>query len=315
MKKIFLAPMADLSVPPLRREIRRMSRDVVLYSEMISAAALLRGGLRNDYLTEKHPFDDPLSFQIIGNDPDIMAGAAEIIERKNPYSVDINMGCSAPEIISKGWGSALMNDSVLAARIVRECRKKVKRLSVKCRAGFKRSDYGNLFSFVNMLRDEGADYITVHPRSSDIAFKRLADWSLVERLSDETSAVIIGNGDISDHEAAVRRMNSCRCGGIMIGRTAVKQPWIFAMIDAKIRNISFDADRLETCLNIIDGMKSIMPDEIKESRLLKFCAYFCTDLKFGHSLFTEIRKNPMDAEKYFAAYFGRNPHERPVSSN
>ena len=100
--RLFLAPMADLSTPALRRVIRRDS-GAVLYTEMISATALLHGGLRNAYLTQKNPEDEPLVYQLIGNDVAAMSRAAALLAEKQPWGIDINMGCSAPEILHKGW--------------------------------------------------------------------------------------------------------------------------------------------------------------------------------------------------------------------
>ena len=311
---LFLAPCADLTTPALRREIRRLSNDVILFSEMISASSLLRGGLRNEYLIKKHDFDDPISFQLIGNDPIIMAQAAEKLEANSPYSVDINMGCSAPEIRARGWGSALMADKILAAKIVRECRKKVKTLSVKCRAGFERSDYDNLFSFIKMLRDEGVDFISVHPRASDMAFKRSADWSLTERLVSENIITIIGNGDIKTAKEALSRFGSSP-DGIMIGRSAVKMPWIFAEIEAVSHSAAYTVNIEETAHNVLSGIEELLPVEIRESRILKYCVYFCQNLKFGHALFTEIRRNPFPATDLIKLYFERNPVEKIIKRN
>ncbi|MBP8084487.1 MAG: tRNA-dihydrouridine synthase family protein [Spirochaetes bacterium] len=312
--KLFLAPCADLTTPALRREIRRLSKDVILFSEMISASSLLRGGLRNDYLVKKHDFDDPISFQLIGNDPSVMARAAEKLEANLPYSVDINMGCSAPEIRARGWGSALMADQTLAAKIVRECRKKVKTLSVKCRAGFERSDYDNLFSFVKMLKDEGADFVSLHPRASDIAFKRSADWLLTERLVSENMITVIGNGDIKTADEALMRIGSSP-DGIMIGRAAVKMPWIFAEIEAVSNSAAYTVNIEDSALNVLSGIEELLPVEIRESRILKYCVYFCQNLKFGHALFTEIRRNPFSAAEMIRSYFERNPLEKIINRN
>ena len=312
--KLFLAPCADLTTPALRREIRRLSNDVILFSEMISASSLLRGGLRNEYLIKKHDFDDPISFQLIGNDPIIMAQAAEKLEANSPYSVDINMGCSAPEIRGRGWGSALMADKILAAKIVRECRKKVKTLSVKCRAGFERSDYENLFSFIKMLKDEGVDFVSLHPRASDIAFKRSADWSLTERLFSENIIPLIGNGDIKTADEALSRFGSSP-EGIMIGRAAVKMPWIFAEIEAVSHSAAYTVNIEETALNVLSGIEELLPVEIRESRILKYCVYFCQNLKFGHALFTEIRRNPFSASDLIRSYFERNSVEIIIKRN
>ena len=243
-----------------------------------------------------------------------MAQAAEKLEANSPYSVDINMGCSAPEIRARGWGSALMADQILAAKIVRECRKKVKTLSVKCRAGFERSDYDNLFSFIKMLKYEGADFVSVHPRASDIAFKRSADWSLTERLVSENIIPIIGNGDIKTAKDAVVRLGFSP-DGIMIGRAAVKMPWIFAEIEAAANSSEYTVNIEETALNVLSGIEELLPVEIRESRILKYCVYFCQNLKFGHALFTEIRRNPFASAELIRAYFERNPVERNIELN
>lgn len=303
--------MADLSTPALRRVIRRDS-GAVLYTEMISATALLHGGLRNAYLTQKNPEDEPLVYQLIGNDVAAMSRAAALLAEKQPWGIDINMGCSAPEILHKGWGSALMRDRERARDIVRACRAVVPRLSVKIRSGWKTDDRAALSDFLSMLQDEGVDYITLHARRSDMAFRGRADWRLVSFAASRLSIPLVGNGDITDITTA-GTARSGAASGIMIGRQAVREPWLFRVLEAlDAGETDCTIDRARYAKDVLDGIAELIPSELQETRTAKFAAYFCTGLTFGHQLFSEIHRNPgcARAMELIAAYFDRNTRER-----
>ena len=322
LPKLFLAPMADLTTPAFRRVVRTFSQNTVLYSEMISAAALVKGGMRNDYISTFHNFDTPMAFQIIGNDAEVMAKAAEILNEKNPFSIDINMGCSAPEILARNWGSALLRDKSIALNIVNKCRKRVKTLSVKMRMGFKEKDNEKLIKFAQDLQNEGVDYITIHGRSSNMAFKRSANWDIAKILKNELNIPVIGNGDICSTSDAIVRLKIT--DSIMIGRFAIRCPWIFSFIENALENKSEnklnEKSQKEIVITsipkqVIDGINEFLPIELRPSRILKFCVYFCLNLKFGHQLFKEIQKcdNSDNIIQLFDEYFNRNENEKFIA--
>src|SRR4030042_1402750 len=149
----FLAPMAEITTPALRSIVKEFSPDVVLYSEMLSAGAIVAGAGHNAALTKKFTFDEPFIYQILGNSPTVMAEACTILAETGCSSIDINMGCAAPEILSKGQGARLLTDFQGTRDIIRRCRKVLKTgLSVKMRTGFDHYDREEFLRFIKMLQ-------------------------------------------------------------------------------------------------------------------------------------------------------------------
>ena len=227
-RTLFMAPMAEITTPSLRRCVRKFDSETVLYSEMLSGAAIACGSFHNEPLTKINEDDEPFVFQILGGDPDIMAEACRILAEKKCSGIDINMGCSAPDIIKKFQGSKLLSDMEAARKIIQKCRKAYRgTLSVKMRSGFETSDNQYLLDFAEMLEGEGVDYITLHPRHGKLSFRRTADWGLVKLLKDSIKIPVVGNGDIAVPDDVQARFSETGCDGIMIGRNAVTSPWIF----------------------------------------------------------------------------------------
>jgi tRNA-dihydrouridine synthase B len=312
--RFYMAPMAEVTTPALRKTLRGFSGAVVLASEMLSAPALVRGGMHNDVMAVKHPFDDPFVFQIAGSDPGIMAEACRRLSEAMPYSIDINMGCAAPDILKKGIGAMLLTDMRRAGEIVRACRKTAAtKLSVKMRCGFDRYDEGYLFDFVRMLAGSGVDYITLHPRIAKMGFRRTADWRIIGAVKEATGITLIGNGDVTTASMAAERMREYGCDGVMIGREAVRSPWIFRLCeicdagDHKVLDINIH----RVCSEVLDSIGDMLPEHLHKSRCHRFCRYFVTHVTYWHELFTRIRKeSTVGAIKAIVDdYFGRNGRE------
>jgi tRNA-dihydrouridine synthase B len=174
--QLFLAPMAEITTYALRKAIRQFDKNVILYTEMLSAGTLKNRLYLNETRIEKFNFDDPIIFQILGNDPFTMSEACKKLSDNTPFAIDINMGCSAPEILKKKQGSFLLKNISSTAEIVRACRKATDtRLSVKMRIGVDNFNEEYLYEFINMLVTECVDFITIHGRISKLSFKRSAN--------------------------------------------------------------------------------------------------------------------------------------------
>jgi len=310
----FLAPMAELTTPALRQVVRRLSPGVVLCSEMLSAGAVATDAARNRHMQYRYHFDDPYVYQVLGNEPGIMAGACRRLTETGCASIDINMGCSAPDIVKTGSGTALLKNIRHAREIVRRCREAATcMLSVKMRSGFARSDIDYIIDFARMLEDEGVNFITMHPRHGKMAFRRKADWDITRTLAGSVNIPVVGNGDIISASQAVSRLRQWSCAAIMIGRAAVTEPWIFA-VSSDILN---DRKSLRVYnihkiwLEVLSGIRTFLPRHLHKSRAHRFCFYYSKNVTFHHQLFTGIRNvdKISHMQEIINEYFFRNPAE------
>jgi tRNA-dihydrouridine synthase len=230
-----MAPMAELSHRVLRELIEDFGGCDAYFSEMISAGALLAGGPFEKWYTDPGPDPEKCVFQLVGSDSGQISLAAAILDRLDCAGIDINMGCSAPLIRKQGAGAAWMASIDRAGELISRVRQVVKRrLSVKLRIGFQ-DDLEYLVRFCRRLEEAGTELITLHPRTVSEKFKRLARWEYVGALRQELSIPVAGNGDIACAEDLVRRAAG-PCDAVMVGRAAVRQPWIFAEAKEQIAN-------------------------------------------------------------------------------
>ncbi len=309
-----LAPMAEITTPALRRTIREFSSSALLFSEMLSAMAIVnRKG--NEARATKYEFDDPFVYQILGNSETIMADACRVLSDIGCYSIDINMGCSSPKVLNKDMGAKLLTDIQGTRRIVRACREATStRLSVKIRSGFEENDERYLIDFVKMLENEGVDFISVHPRFAKISFSRMADWRLIRLVKKNVDIPVIGNGDIKDPATAIRKMEESGCDGVMIGREAVKSPWIFRACDnISKQKLSEDVLNLdEIFLKTLGYIAHYLPEHLHKSRGRRFCFYYCKNFRFSHEFFKELHRAETveEMKNTVEAFFERNPEEK-----
>jgi len=313
-EKFFLAPMTEITTPALRRIIKDFTRHVVLYSEMISAGALVSNSGHNKKINIKYGFDDPYIYQIVGSKPEIMAAACSMLSETGCFAIDINMGCSAPDIVKRGAGAKLLTDIDRSREIIASCRNATTcNLSVKIRTGFDENNKAQLIDIVKMLEDEGVDFISVHPRYAKLAFRRLADWRLISFIRRHVSIPVIGNGDIDSPQKALSRLRETP-EGVMIGREAVRSPWIFQLCNALLNNEKrvISIDHLEVFIRALDYITLYHPPQLHKSRSHRFCFYFSKNTTYAHNLFRAIRnaKTIDEIKKIVEDYYKRNQHER-----
>ncbi len=309
-----MAPIAEITNAAFRKTLRKFTSSVILHSEMLSAGSVLRGGFKNAHMTLRNASDEPFVYQLLGNDPrDMAAACAFLTETNDCLGVDINMGCSAPDIVKKDCGSKLLHveNYTLCRDIISRCRSALKNrnLSVKLRTGYPDYNAEHLFKLCRMFEAEGVDYVTLHGRSGNQAFRRTADWNIVKLLAGELKIPVIGNGDVHSPENAFKRLTETSCGGIMIGRMAVQEPWIFALCEIEEQ---ITVDLLLIAEELILELEKTLPCEYHKSRMHRFLAYYYKNLKFGHSAFSKIRSASTASEMIHALneYFICNPHER-----
>ena len=228
---IILAPMAGVTDLPFRLLCKEQGAGLVCM-EMISAKAVLYNNKNTESLLEIHPQEGPVSLQMFGSDPDIMGKIAKQLEER-PFSIlDINMGCPVPKIVNNGEGSALMKNQKLAGEIVAAVVRAIQKpVTVKIRSGFDK-DHINAVEMAKVIENAGAAAITVHGRTREQFYAGRADWEIIARVKDAVSIPVIGNGDVTDGESAGKLLLQTGCDGVMIGRAARGNPWLFRQIAA-----------------------------------------------------------------------------------
>ncbi len=230
---VILAPMAGVSDKPYRVICSELGAGLVCM-EMVSAKGILYKNRNTTKLLETDPAEHPVSLQLFGSDPEIMAKVAADIEHLPFDILDINMGCPVPKIVNNGEGSALMKDPILAGRIIEAVSKAIsKPLTVKIRKGFD-DEHVNAVEMAHVAEECGAAAVAVHGRTRQQFYSGRADWDIIAQVKARVSIPVIGNGDITSREDAQRMFEQTGCDGIMIGRAARGNPWIFGQITGEI---------------------------------------------------------------------------------
>ena len=230
---LILAPMAGVTDLPFRLLCSQQGVGLI-GMEMVSAKAIMYKNKNTEKLLEIHPEEGPVSLQLFGSDPEIISRIAKQIEDR-PFSIlDINMGCPVPKIVNNGEGSALMKNPRLVGEIVRKTVKAInKPVTVKIRKGFD-DDHVNAVEIAKIVEDAGGAAIGIHGRTREQYYSGKADWEIIARVKEAVSIPVLGNGDVTDAESAVRMMKETGCDGVMIARAARGNPWIFKRILSKL---------------------------------------------------------------------------------
>lgn len=309
-----LAPMASLSNRVLRELIESFGGCDEYFTEMISAPALLAGGPYEKFYIDGEPDPSKIVYQLVGSETEALARAAAFLDDRECKGIDINMGCSAPEIKKRGAGVWWMAHPEAAWQMVEQVRKQVqhRRLSVKIRLGFDVNPE-ELLRFCKGLEAVGIDMITLHPRTASEKFKRSSRWEYVGLVHSSLRIPVIGNGDIHTAEVLLQRGHSGLCDGVMVGRGAVQQPWIFAQARALETQQPFSpVDLLEVGIRFLDLLAQYQPVEFHPSRAEKFFLYFCDNVQWAHYLRTLLNRAASLREKaqVLEQYFQDHPEER-----
>lgn len=226
---LILAPMAGVTDLPFRLLCKEQGAGL-LCMEMVSAKAIYFRNRNTESLLEIDDRERPVSLQLFGSDPDIISEMAKKIKDR-PFSIlDINMGCPVPKVAGNGEGSALMKNPRLVEEIVTKTARAVKKpVTVKIRKGFD-EEHVNAVEIARIAEASGAAAVAVHGRTREQYYHGKADWDIIRQVKEAVKIPVIGNGDVDSPEAAEAMLQETGCDGIMIGRGAQGNPWIFRQI-------------------------------------------------------------------------------------
>ncbi len=308
--RLICGPMATISHPAFRMLIERFGGCDEYFTEMINAGTLLTGGQFESYYLNPAPVPEKIVWQLTGHDCEHMVEAARVLSDLPGIGIDINMGCSAPDIYKYGAGISWMikarEETVRMVHDVRAVVPKSKRLSVKLRLGDDNFTDDGFFSFCEMLVGEGVELLTLHPRTKKEKLVRPPRYEYCQKLAERYKGrvPVYLNGNVKD--AASYQNAVARCpdvAGVMISRAAVQKPWIFKVVSTSSTTTSIPAvveqsavvEPVETttnmeslCLEYIDLIEQYQPPEFWKTRLQRFFTYFCQNFKFAHYAQTQF---------------------------
>lgn len=221
-----LAPMAGVTDLPFRLLCKEQGAGL-LCMEMISAKALQYHNKNTEALLQIDERECPVSLQLFGSDPDIISEQAKRIEERPFQILDINMGCPVPKVVKNGEGSALMNQPKLVYDIVYKTVRAIQKpVTVKIRKGFN-DESVNAVEIARIVEEAGGAAVAVHGRTREQYYSGKADWDIIRQVKEAVKIPVIGNGDVTNGEKAIAMMEETGCDGVMIGRGAQGNPWIF----------------------------------------------------------------------------------------
>jgi len=304
---LWLAPMAGVTDRDFRLLVRRIGGVGVVSMEFISSKAIVNGNQRTRELMYFSEEERPLAIQIYGSDAATMREAALVVEELGADVCDINMGCPANKVLKGCAGAALMGDLKLAETIIRTVRDAISiPLTVKFRLGL---DDGrrNYLELGRICEGSGVAAVAMHARTARQMFTGEADWGHLARLKEALAIPVIGNGDVREPEDALRLMAETGCDGVMIGRGATKNPWIFRQIAARISGSRVSeptlADRRGLILEHFRMVAERESSQFALHKLRKFTGWYTHGLPNGRKLRQAINQLP-DVPTFLATVEG-----------
>lgn len=274
-----LAPMAGITDHAFRTFMRKLDASVVV-TELVSATGIEYKSQRTLDLMSYDESQRPIGIQLFGEDPEILAKGAQVVEAQGADFVDLNFGCPVPKVVKKGAGSAMMKDLQTMQKVLSATVNAVKiPVTIKIRTGWD-SSMRNALEVCNIAYNEGITWVAIHGRTRAQGYSGLADWDFISEVKAQSKIPILGNGDILTPQAAVSRLKESGCDGVLIGRGALKNPLIFADALSLWRGEALREDLKRNYkgifLDLSLALRAHCPDHIMNIQLKKFASWFST---------------------------------------
>lgn len=309
---IILAPMAGVTDSIFRRMILRIGGCGLVSTEMTNAASVSPRALKRHHLLDFLPEERPLTMQLSGNEPELVANAARTVEQLGADILDINCGCPSPKVTGGGHGASLLRDLPKMGRMLRAVKAAVAiPVTLKFRAGWDEESL-NFLDTARLAEECGVAALALHPRTREQGYKGQADWSRVAAVKRAVSIPVIGSGDVSDAADALRRLRDSGADGVMIGRGAMENPWIFLQV-AQLRRgerpfTPAPADKLEFLLRYMATCEEEMPARLALNKIKQLIGQFVVGLPNSAHLRADVHRaaSTAEAREHFERFF--EPH-------
>lgn len=315
---LILSPMAGVTDVSFRRLLKRCGGVGLTVSEFISVEGLTRSNPKSKRQMRFYAEERPFAAQIFGGQPERMRMAAEMAEEVGADILDINCGCPAPKVVKHGGGSGLLKDHERLETILKEIKKAITiPLTIKIRAGFYDSTI-NALETARLAEACGVEHIALHGRTKEQGYRGLANWDLVKQVKEAVKVPVSGSGDVTTIEGAFARFRETGCDGVLIGRGAMANPWIFRQIE----DVSQDrepfqpslADKRRILLEYFDMLREDMPETPAINRMKQLAGQFTRGLQGGALFRTSLyHSHSVDEilsriEEYFSAIESGQPY-------
>jgi nifR3 family TIM-barrel protein len=289
---MILAPLAGISNLPFRL-LAKKEGCALVSSEMISSNGLVHKSDKTLKMLGSVPDEKPLSIQIFGAEPSIMAEAATIVEASGADILDINFGCTVKKIIKTGAGVSLMQTPKIAEALLKAVRQSITiPLTIKIRTGWDPTG-SQALQIAKIAQTCGADAIAIHPRTATQGFRGKADWSVISAVKQAVALPVIGNGDIVRPADAVIMQKTTGCDGVMIGRAAIGNPWIFSQCLASLHGENITAvdldQRFEVMKHYVRASVEYIGEKVACRMMRSRLGWFVKGLRFSSKFRESIK--------------------------
>lgn len=284
-----LAPMAGITNSPFRRLMRRLGSSVVV-SELVSSNGIEYAGAKTLDLLRYHEEERPVGLQIFGDDDDSLCRAAQHVERQGADFVDLNLGCPVPKVVKRGAGSAMCRDPIRLGQTLSKMVRAVKiPVTIKIRTGWDQESR-NALDVIQAAHDAGVLWVAIHGRTRAQGYSGQSDWDFIAEVKSKSPLPILGNGDLNTPELALRRWKESGCDAVLIGRGALRNPFIFEQARALWSGKSYRGPTPERYIEVIETLKGLLIETFGERGAMiharKFLSWYATGFPGCH----EFRK-------------------------